>query len=70
MVDYAADRFVDAIDRRFSCSACSIATVRILSNFGALAERFYKENIQLQVLKTFREENDEVRELRRARGVT
>jgi hypothetical protein len=49
---------------------CLIATIRVSSKFGALRERFYNERIYLQVLKTPREENKEVRELLRAEGVT
>jgi hypothetical protein len=49
---------------------CLIATVRVSSKFGALRERFYRERIWLQVLKTFREENEDVRELRRARRLS
>jgi hypothetical protein len=49
---------------------CLIASVRVSSNFGALRERFYEERIRFQNLKTPREENKEVRELRRARRVT
>jgi hypothetical protein len=49
---------------------CLVATVRVSSNFGALRERCYKERILFQILKTLREENKEVRELRRARRVT
>jgi len=49
---------------------CLIATVRVSSNFGALRERFYEDRIWFQILKTLREENKEVRELRRARRVT
>jgi len=49
---------------------CLIATVRVSSNFRALRERFYKERISFRILKTLREENKEVRELRRARRVT
>ena len=50
-------------------SPCLIATVKVSSNFGALSERFYKERIWLQVLKTIREENKEVWELLRVRRV-
>jgi hypothetical protein len=49
---------------------CSIATGRISSKLGPLAERFYKERIWLQVLKIFREEINKFWELLRARGVT
>jgi hypothetical protein len=49
---------------------CLIASVRVSSNFGALRERFYEERIRFQLLKTLREENKEVRELRHARRVT
>jgi hypothetical protein len=37
--------------------------------FGVLTERPNGERVQLQVLKTFREENDKVRELLRASSV-
>jgi hypothetical protein len=46
---------------------CLIATIKVSSKFGALGERFHEERIWLQVLKTLREENNAVRELRRVR---
>jgi hypothetical protein len=39
----------------------------VSSKFGALGERFHKERIWLQVLKTPREENNAVQELHRVR---
>jgi hypothetical protein len=44
---------------------CLIETIKVFSKFGALRERFYNEIIWLQILKTLREENNAVRELRR-----
>jgi hypothetical protein len=45
-VDYTADRFIDAVDRRFSnIPPRLIITTRVFSKFGALGERFYKETI-------------------------
>jgi hypothetical protein len=44
---------------------CLIATFKVFSKFGALEERSYHEIIWLQILKTFREEKNVVRELRR-----
>jgi hypothetical protein len=46
---------------------CLIATIKVSSKFGALRERFHKERIWLQVLKTPREENNVVWELRHVR---
>jgi hypothetical protein len=46
-VGHAVDPFVDAIDRRFSCSPCSIATVGVSSKFGVLGGKFYQERIWL-----------------------
>jgi hypothetical protein len=37
---------------------CLIATIKVSSKFGALGERFHKERIWLQVLKTLKEENN------------
>jgi len=42
---------------------CLIATIKVSSKFGALGERFHKERIWLQVLKTLKEENNTVWEL-------
>jgi len=47
-----------------------IATIKDFLKFGAFRERFYSERIYLQVLKTSREKNEEIRELLRAKGVT
>jgi hypothetical protein len=44
---------------------CLIATIKVFSKFGALEERSYHEIMWLQILKTFREEKNAVRELRR-----
>jgi hypothetical protein len=46
---------------------CLIAIIKVSSKFGALGERFHKERIWPQVLKTLREENNAVQELRRVR---
>jgi hypothetical protein len=48
---------------------CLITSVRASLNFRALRERFYKEKTWFQILKTLREENKEVWELRRIRRV-
>jgi hypothetical protein len=56
VVDRAVDRFVDAVNRGSSYSPCLIATGRISSKFGALAERFCEERIWPQILKIFRKE--------------
>ena len=46
---------------------CLIITTGVFVKFGALRERFYKERIQLQVLKMLSEEKSTFRELRRSR---
>lgn len=48
-----------------------IATIKVFSRFGAVGERFDNEIIMTPNLKTFREENNIVRELRRCeeRGI-
>lgn len=50
---------------------CLIATIRVYSKFGVLGERSYDERIWLQILKTLKGENNEVRELLRCeeRGI-
>jgi hypothetical protein len=48
---HAVDRFVDAIDRRFSCSPCSIATVGVSSKFGVLGGKFIKKEYGSKPLK-------------------
>jgi len=63
VVDHADDRSVDPLITAPAVPPCLIATVRVSSNFGALKERFYKERLWFQILKTLREENKEVREL-------
>jgi hypothetical protein len=63
VVDHAIDRFNHTTDRRFGCSPCLIATIRVSSKFGALGERFYNKRIWLQILKTLKEENNAFREL-------
>jgi hypothetical protein len=50
-----------------SVSPCLIATIRVSLKFGALRGRLYRERIWLQVLMTFRGENEDVREFRRAK---
>ena len=49
----------------FAVPPCLITTVKVFSKFGVLEERFYHKIIWLQILKTFREEKNAVRELRR-----
>jgi hypothetical protein len=40
-----------------------IATIKVFPRFGALRERFYKELIWLQILKTLRKEKNIVRDI-------
>lgn len=42
-VGHAVDRFIDAMDRRFSCSPCSIATVGVTSKLGVPGEKLIKK---------------------------
>ena len=51
-VSHAVDRFVDAIDRRFSYSPLPIATVGVSSKFGVLKGKFYQERIWIS-FRTF-----------------
>jgi len=49
----------------FAVHPCLITTIKVFSKFGALEEKFYHKIICFQFLKTFREEKNAVRELRR-----
>ena len=44
---------------------CLVATIKVISKFGALKERSYYEIIWPQILKTVRGEKNAVRELSR-----
>jgi hypothetical protein len=50
-------------------SPCLITSAKASLNFGVLEKRLFKEKIQFQILKALKEENEEVRELHRARRV-
>ena len=49
----------------FAIPPCLITTDKVFSKFGALEERFFSQNNTSPILKTFREEKNAVRELRR-----
>ena len=48
----------------FAIPPCLIAIIKVFSKFGAFKERSYHKIIWLQILKTFKEEKNAVRELR------
>lgn len=49
----------------FAVPPCLIATIKVFSKFGAFEKKPYYELIWLQILKTLRDKNNAVRELRR-----
>lgn len=49
---HAVDRSIHGMEKRYSCPPCSIATIGMSSNFGAVLGKFHRYGTWLQVLTT------------------